>query len=148
MQYSISIENCNPGVSFCGAQLVYRNGLDRQIDRSFENFNPEDCDQNSLKALNSLINGSRPCWPYFLAISDEDAPERCVFPLCIGLKLGQEGLDQQISEFQAFRGFSFNLIQKPAELSESFGVFSEELSEFEIPFSEYGMPFMEWHSTT
>ena len=34
------------------------------------------------------------------------------------------------------------------ELSESCGVFSEQLSEFEIPFSEYEIPFPEWHLTT
>ena len=35
-----------------------------------------------------------------------------------------------------------------SELSESSGVFSEQLSEFEIPFSEYEIPFSEWHPTT
>ena len=35
-----------------------------------------------------------------------------------------------------------------SELSESSGVFSEQLSEFEIPFSEYEIPFSEWPLTT
>ena len=40
-------------------------------------------------------------------------------------------------------------VKRPfSELSESSGVFSEQLSEFEIPFSEYEIPFSEWHPTT
>ena len=40
-------------------------------------------------------------------------------------------------------------VKKPfSELSESSGVFSEQLSEFKIPFSEYKIPFSEWHPTT
>ena len=35
-----------------------------------------------------------------------------------------------------------------SELSESSGVFSEQLSELEIPFSEYEIPFSEWPLTT
>ena len=35
-----------------------------------------------------------------------------------------------------------------SELSESSGVFSEQLSEFEISFSEYEIPFSEWQPTT
>ena len=35
-----------------------------------------------------------------------------------------------------------------SELSESSGVFSEQLSEFKIPFSEYEIPFSEWQPTT
>ena len=40
-------------------------------------------------------------------------------------------------------------VRRPfSELSESSGVFSEQLWEFEIPFSEYEMPFSEWDPTT
>ena len=40
-------------------------------------------------------------------------------------------------------------VERPfAELSESSGVFSEQLSKFEIPFSEYEIPFSELHPTT
>ena len=40
-------------------------------------------------------------------------------------------------------------VKRPfSELSESSGVFSEQLSEFEIPFSEYEIPFSECHPTT
>ena len=40
-------------------------------------------------------------------------------------------------------------VKRPfSELSESSGVFSEQLSEFEIPFSEYEIPFSEWPLTT
>ena len=40
-------------------------------------------------------------------------------------------------------------VKRPfAELSESSGVFLEQLSEFEIPFSEYKIPFSEWHPKT
>ena len=40
-------------------------------------------------------------------------------------------------------------VKKPfSELSESSGVFSEQLSELEIPFSEYEIPFSEWPLTT
>ena len=35
-----------------------------------------------------------------------------------------------------------------SEISESSGVFSEQLSELEIPFSEYEIPFSEWPLTT
>ena len=35
-----------------------------------------------------------------------------------------------------------------SELSESSGVFSEQLSELEIPFSEYEILFSEWPLTT
>ena len=40
-------------------------------------------------------------------------------------------------------------VKRPfSELSESSGVFSEQLPEFKIPFSEYEIPFLEWHLTT
>ena len=40
-------------------------------------------------------------------------------------------------------------VKRPfSELSESSGVFSEQLSELEIPFSEYEIPFSEWPLTT
>ena len=35
-----------------------------------------------------------------------------------------------------------------SELSESSGVFSQQLSEFKIPFSEYDIPFSAWHPNT
>ena len=40
-------------------------------------------------------------------------------------------------------------VKRPfSELSESSGVFSEQLSELEIPFSEYEIPFSEWPLAT
>ena len=40
-------------------------------------------------------------------------------------------------------------VKRPfSELSETSGVFSEQLSELEIPFSEYEVPFSEWPLTT
>ena len=44
--------------------------------------------------------------------------------------------------------FRYPTLKKCLKLSESSGVFSEQLSEIKIPFLEYEIPFSEWHPTT
>ena len=55
---------------------------------------------------------------------------------------------QKPGDHPNFRKNALGVKRPFSELSESSGVFSEQLSEFEIPFSEYEIPFSEWHPTT
>ena len=52
------------------------------------------------------------------------------------------------SDHPNFRKNALGVKRPFSELSESSGVFSEQLSELEIPFSEYEIPFSEWPLTT
>ena len=55
---------------------------------------------------------------------------------------------QKPGDHPNFRKNALGVKRPFSELSESSGVFSEQLSECEIPFSEYEISFSEWHSTT
>ena len=55
---------------------------------------------------------------------------------------------QKPGDHPNFRKNALGVKRPFSELSESFGVFSEQLSELEIPFSEYEIPFSEWPLTT
>ena len=55
---------------------------------------------------------------------------------------------QKPGDHPNFRKNALGVKRPFSELSESSGVFSEQLSEFKIPFSEYEIPFSEWHPTT
>ena len=63
-----------------------------------------------------------------------------------GLQIGI--MFQKPGDHPNFRKTALRVKRPFSELSESSGVFSEQLSEFEIPFSEYEIPFSEWHPTT
>ena len=56
--------------------------------------------------------------------------------------------DQKPGDHPNYRKNALGVKRPFSELSESSGIFSEQLSEFEIPFSEYEIPFSEWHPTT
>ena len=56
--------------------------------------------------------------------------------------------NQKPGDHPHFRKKALRVKRPFSELSESSGVFSEQLSEFEVPFSEYEIPFSEWHPTT
>ena len=56
--------------------------------------------------------------------------------------------NQKPGDHPNFRKNALGLKRPFSELSESSGVFSEQLSELEIPFSEYDIPFSEWPLTT
>ena len=64
----------------------------------------------------------------------------CVIFMCFFQKPGDHPID--------FRKNALGVKGPFSELSESSGVFSEQLSELEIPFSEYEIPFSEWPLTT
>ena len=55
---------------------------------------------------------------------------------------------QKPGDHPDFRKNALGAERPLSELSESSGVFSEQLSELEIPFSEYEIPFSEWPLTT
>ena len=55
---------------------------------------------------------------------------------------------QKPGDHPNFRKNALGVKRPFSELSESSGVFSEQLSELEIPFSEYEIPFSEWPLTT
>ena len=55
---------------------------------------------------------------------------------------------QKPGDHPNFRKNALGVKRPLSELSESSGVFSEQLSELEIPFSEYEIPFSEWPFTT
>ena len=55
---------------------------------------------------------------------------------------------QKPGDHPNFRKNALGVKRLFSELSESSGVFSEQLSELEIPFSEYEIPFSEWPLTT
>ena len=57
-------------------------------------------------------------------------------------------LNQKPGDHPNFRKNALGVKGPFSELSESSGVFSEQLSELEIPFSEYEIPFSEWPLTT
>ena len=57
-------------------------------------------------------------------------------------------LTQKPGDHPNFRKNALGVKRPFSELSESSGVFSEQLSELEIPFSEYEIPFSEWPLTT
>ena len=56
--------------------------------------------------------------------------------------------NQKPGDHPNFRKNALGVKRPFSELSESSGVFSEQLSELEIPFSEYEIPFSEWPLTT
>ena len=56
--------------------------------------------------------------------------------------------NQKPGDHPNFRKNALGVKRPFSELSESSGVFSEQLSECEIPFSEYEIPFSEWHLAT
>ena len=56
-------------------------------------------------------------------------------------------LIQEPGDHPNFRKNALGVKRPFSELSESSGLFSEQLSEFEIPFSEYKIPLSEWHPT-
>ena len=58
------------------------------------------------------------------------------------------GSFQKPGDHPNFRKNALGVKRPFSELSESSGVFSEQLSELEIPFSEYEIPFSEWPPTT
>ena len=62
--------------------------------------------------------------------------------------LPSEAIVQKPGDHPNFRKNALGVRRPFSELSESSGVFSEQLSECEIPFSEYEIPFSEWHPTT
>ena len=65
------------------------------------------------------------------------------------LKLSQDvSICHNLEDHPNFRKNALGVKRPFSELSESSGVFSEQLSEFKIPFSEYEIPFSEWHPTT
>ena len=55
---------------------------------------------------------------------------------------------QKPGDHPNFRKNALGVKRPFSELSESSGVFSEQISELEIPFSEYEIPFSEWPLTT
>ena len=55
---------------------------------------------------------------------------------------------QKPGDHPNFRKNALGVKRPFSELSESSGVFSEQLSELEIPFSEYEIPFSEWPLAT
>ena len=59
-----------------------------------------------------------------------------------------QGLFQKPGDHPNFRKNALGVKRPFSELSESSGVFSEQLSELEIPFSECEIPFSEWPLTT
>ena len=59
-----------------------------------------------------------------------------------------KAFSQKPGDHPNFRKNALGVERPFSELSESSGVFSEQLSELEIPFSEYEIPFSEWPLTT
>ena len=59
-----------------------------------------------------------------------------------------KSIHQKPGDHPNFRKNSFGVKRSFSELSESSGVFSEQLSEFRNWFSECEIPFSEWHLTT
>ena len=62
--------------------------------------------------------------------------------------LWEFSLNQKPGDHPNFRKNALRVQGPFSELSESSGVFSEQLSELVIPFSEYEIPFSEWPLTT